>query len=157
LQPNKPKLRSNEARQAKLSRARPNLALAELLSGGVTHMNTSNPIHFALYCTTITAAFVLSMPEIPWLRPLGYAIIFACWVLFREQERVLERLPLLGLVLFCALGLVFLNVTAPHIDQPRSIRPTLSFAVGLFVAWAVCIFRQHRWWQSQRLYEPHVA
>jgi hypothetical protein len=120
-------------------------------------MNTSSTTHFALYCTTITAAFALSMPEIPWLRPLGYAIVFACWVLFRGERHAAERLPWLGLVLFCAMGLVFLNVTAPHTDYARSIRPTLSFAVTLVALWALCVWRQYGWWSSQRLHQDHAA
>jgi hypothetical protein len=82
---------------------------------------------------------------------------FACWVLFREERHVVERLPWLGAVLFCALGLVFLNVTAPHINYARSIRPTLSCAVTLVALWAICIWRQYRWWGTQRLHERDAA
>jgi hypothetical protein len=113
-------------------------------------MNTSSSTHFAFYCTAITAAFALSMPEIPWLRPLGYAGIFACWVIFRGEQHCMERLPWLGLVLFGAMGIVIVNVTAPVIDQPLSVRPTIGFTAALILAWAACVYRQYRQWSSQR-------
>jgi DHA1 family tetracycline resistance protein-like MFS transporter len=53
--------------------------------------------------------------------------------------------------------LVFLNVTAPHINYARSIRPTLSCAVTLVALWAICIWRQYRWWGTQRLHERDAA
>lgn len=103
---------------------------------------------FGVYSVALTGGVILAMPEIAWLRPLGLLLIFAAWALFRDEERIVVWLPWLGSAAFAAVGIVFLNLTAPHHDGLGNIRPSMESALNLVGVWLFCMYQKFRWWTS---------
>ena len=103
---------------------------------------------FGVYCVALTGGIILAMPEIPWLRPLGLLVIFAAWALLRDEEWIVDWLPWLGSAAFAAVGIAFLNLTAPHHDVLGNIRPSMGSALNLVGVWLFCMYQKFRWWTS---------
>jgi hypothetical protein len=103
---------------------------------------------FGVYCVALTGGVILAMPDVAWLRPLGLLVIFAAWALFRDEERIVDWLLWLGSAAFAAVGIAFLNLTAPLHDVLGNIRPSMESALNLVGIWLLCMYQKFRWWMS---------